>query len=65
MALRTRSGGQVFSKHFASKGDALAAIRDCREVIEMFTVDGDPVIGLLEAALPRWAHPLIPGWSTA
>ncbi|CPW94750.1 hypothetical protein [Mycobacteroides abscessus] len=65
VALRVRGGGQVFSKHFPSERDARVAVRDCRELIEHFTVDGDPVIGLLEAALPRWAYPLIPGWSAA
>lgn len=63
--LRVRHGGRVTSRTFPSEAAARTALREAHEVIEMFTVDGEPVLGLLEAALPRWAYPLIPGWSAA
>ncbi len=62
VALRMRGGGLIAEQTFRSEADAHDALRDCRKVIEHFTVDGQPAVELLEAALPKWAYPLIPGW---
>lgn len=63
--MRVRHGGRVTARTFPSEAAARAALREAHEVIAMLTVDGAPVVELLEAALPAWAYPMIPGWSAA
>ncbi|SIC64388.1 Uncharacterised protein [Mycobacteroides abscessus subsp. abscessus] len=36
-----------------------AGLADATELIEHFSVDGEPIAELLEAGLPEWAYPLI------
>lgn len=65
VGLRLTGNGLVTERTFPSEAAAREAIQDCYEVIEMLTIDGEPIVGLLEAALPRWAYPLISGWRAA
>lgn len=63
VGLRLTGNGLVTERTFPSTEAALCAVREQRQLVAHFTVDGVPIVGLLEAALPLWAYPLIPGWS--